>query len=71
MTVAEATYIVLLDENRCQASRDCLPACSYGGLFHLPGEKRPMVDPWACTGCGTCVTACPEDALRLIPRDRR
>ncbi len=70
MTIAEATFIVFLDETRCRGGRACLPVCNYGGLINIPGEKMPMVDPWSCTGCGTCLTVCPEEALTLIPKGR-
>jgi pyruvate-ferredoxin/flavodoxin oxidoreductase len=34
-----------------------------GELFSL------VIDPAACTGCGVCVAACPEDALELVPEE--
>jgi len=68
MTTFEATYIVALDDALCSACRACLPVCSYGALIPIPGEKVPIVDPWACSGCGKCITVCPEDALRMSPR---
>lgn len=68
LTTVDIAYIIHLDEAVCTACRECLPACNYGGLLNVPGEKKPMVDPWSCTGCGTCITVCHEAALRLTPR---
>lgn len=44
-------------------------------------EERPMIDHEPCTGCGLCVTYCPDgavvrvddlsDALGYVPGDRR
>ncbi|TFH36496.1 MAG: 4Fe-4S dicluster domain-containing protein [Anaerolineales bacterium] len=64
-------YFVSLDEALCSACRACLPSCKHGGMLHVPGERIPMVDPWSCTGCGTCISVCPEDALRLTLRGTR
>jgi MinD superfamily P-loop ATPase len=69
MGLNEIRYVISVDEGRCDACRECLPACSYGGLINVPGEKQPMIDPWACTGCGTCVTVCSRQALTLIILD--
>jgi NAD-dependent dihydropyrimidine dehydrogenase PreA subunit len=33
------------------------------------GNRQAVVaNPDACHACGRCVTACPEDAIRLVPR---
>ncbi|MGD2058646.1 MAG: 4Fe-4S binding protein [Anaerolineales bacterium] len=69
MAVEQKSLVIHLDETRCDGCRQCLPACSYGGLLSAPGERKPYIDPWACTGCGTCTTVCPLEALWLQARD--
>ncbi len=69
MAVIEVTYIVYLDEELCDGCRLCLPVCKFKGMISIPGERMPMVDPWSCTGCGTCVTTCPQGALTLRPKE--
>ena len=57
--------IAHIDEDLCQGSRSCLPACSNAALLLVPGERAPFVDRWSCTGCGNCATMCPHHAIRL------
>lgn len=54
--------------NACQHCRDpaCLPECPTGALVR---DARGAVEVRAalCTGCGACVSACPWDAVELVP----
>ena len=67
----DVIYVAYLDEELCDGCRACLPACNFKGLISIPGERMPMVNPWSCTGCGTCVTTCPKDALTLQGKGER
>ncbi|MGB2897504.1 MAG: 4Fe-4S dicluster domain-containing protein [Anaerolineales bacterium] len=71
MALIVAAHIVCLDEELCDGCRICLPACNFKGLLSIPGERMPMVDLWSCTGCGTCVTTCPQGALTLHCKEER
>lgn len=59
----------------CTACGACLWECPSEAI--APGEKRPLVDPDACTECygffgeSQCITVCPADAIvvRLEPME--
>lgn len=60
--------IVLIDEERCNACKLCIPACPYGALYFR--DDKGAVDK--CTFCvegvdnglePECVKACPTDAM--------
>lgn len=38
---------------------------------HQPKRRRARLDEETCLGCGVCVRACPQGALRLRSRERR
>ncbi|MGD8849163.1 MAG: 4Fe-4S binding protein [Anaerolineales bacterium] len=68
MAIEQKSVVVFLNEDLCDGCRMCLPVCSYGALLTIPGERKPYVDHWSCTGCGTCVTTCPLQAMQLSKR---
>ncbi len=59
-----------LNESLCDGCRLCFPVCKHGALLTVPGERMPLVDVHACTGCGDCVTTCPTGALQIQSRIR-
>ncbi len=40
------------------------------GFFHQ-WQQAILVNPDACQGCGLCVKACPENAIRLVRSARQ
>lgn len=53
----------------CYGFGDCERACPFDAI-HVGGDGIPHVDYEKCTGCGKCVTACPQKVLSLVPRNR-
>jgi NAD-dependent dihydropyrimidine dehydrogenase PreA subunit len=51
-------------QNRCPARYDCASNRRYGSI---EGNTMsvPVVDPNACTACGTCIDECPESCYDL------
>ncbi|MEW6566813.1 MAG: 4Fe-4S dicluster domain-containing protein [Chloroflexota bacterium] len=68
MQPIELEFVAELIDGRCSGCRECLSHCAVRALLWVQGEEAVLIDPWACTGCGTCTTACPQEALHMRPR---
>ncbi len=49
----------------CLGYGDCAAACQFGGIYINPETGLPEVDEELCTGCGSCVKACPKSIIEL------
>jgi len=59
-----------LCEIGCMSLGSCVAACPFGALSI--GERGlPEVNPFLCTGCGTCEQICPKHIIRLSSETRR
>jgi len=63
-----AEYICLIDWDLCTGCKSCMSQCQFGAQFYSSGLAKVYIDPTRCFGCGVCRTACPNDAITLIPR---
>ncbi len=66
-------YAALVDPNKCNGcggTPKCQPRCTFGALKYSPTNGRVSVHQMQCYGCGLCQTACPNDAITLIPREK-
>lgn len=73
MLNVQTDYVAVIDELLCDSSRGdccrkCLHVCSTGGLMWVASDRLLMIDPWACDGCGNCVTTCAQGAISLHTR---
>ena len=55
-----------VDESRCTYCRKCSEACRFSAILAL--KNKVLTFPKLCHGCGACSLACPEDAIREVPR---
>ena len=57
--------IAVVNNRKCNLCRKCLEACQFEAL---KAENRVKVDKLRCEGCGACVLACPQGAVKLVPK---
>ena len=62
----------LVNAERCDGSGECVKVCCYEDAITLQTvvvngreQKRAVVTPANCVGCGVCVSACPNRAIDL------
>jgi len=55
----------------CLGFGDCVNACKFGALSMDKKKALPVVDMAKCTGCGMCLTECPQAIIKLVAKDRK
>jgi heterodisulfide reductase subunit A len=65
-------FVAQVDLEKCKGTGECVTVCSYEDAIavkeiEINGEKvrRAVVTPANCTGCGNCVSACPNQAVQV------
>jgi len=62
---AKSRYMSIFDKEKCANCKDivCVERCVFGGISKKDGELH--IDHSMCWGCGLCVRACPENAVKM------
>lgn len=55
--------------NGCDGTPNCQSKCTFGAIKYSPTNGKSIVNQMQCWGCGLCRKACPNDAIKLIPRE--
>ncbi len=55
--------LVKVDRKKCALCLTCVRVCPTGAMGKA--ARRPQSNPLICTGCGTCASECPMDAIQL------
>ncbi len=58
--------IPVVDPSRCTHCGLCSQACRYGAIACV--AQQTLIFTELCHSCGGCLLACPEDAIREIPK---
>jgi len=64
-----AEYVGQTDWDLCTGCKSCMQQCQFGAISYSSALSKCHVDPAKCFGCGVCRTACPHDAISLLPRE--
>ena len=59
---APAPYYI--DEETCNACKRCLNRFSCPAMYQDPDTEKAVIDTTLCNLCGTCVSVCPQGAIR-------
>jgi Fe-S-cluster-containing hydrogenase component 2 len=62
------TATVAFDEAACDRNPYCPAArgCPTGAMYIDRGTFTPAFDATKCTGCGTCLSSCPQGAVEAL-----
>jgi MinD superfamily P-loop ATPase len=44
--------------------------CQYGAIRYSSNNRKVMIDPTACYGCGVCRAVCKKEAITLSARKK-
>lgn len=69
-TFFRAEYICQIDPNLCNGCKSCMKQCQFGAEFYSSLLGKVYIEPTKCFGCGVCRAACPNQAIKLIPRNK-
>ncbi|MHA1661070.1 MAG: ATP-binding protein [Promethearchaeota archaeon] len=63
-------YVCEIDINKCTGCKQCIKFCQFDAMSHSLPLSKVTIDSRKCFGCGVCRAACPNKAIKIIPRDR-
>ena len=61
-------HIARVDLDACNGCKVCIRQCQFGAMRYSATNKKVLVDPLACYGCGACRAACHREAIGLFAR---
>jgi ferredoxin len=63
-----AEYVCQVNWDQCTGCKTCMSQCQFGAQYYSSALSRVYISPKKCFGCGVCRTACPNNAIDLVPR---
>ena len=66
--VFRAEYVAEVNPELCNGCRQCMRVCQFGAMGFSVANKKVVIDPRRCYGCGICRASCTKDAITLHDR---
>lgn len=63
-----AEYVAEVNPELCNGCRQCMRVCQFGAIGYSAANKKVVIDPLRCYGCGVCRASCTKDAITLHDR---
>ena len=63
-TVLVPANKAVLDTGKCTFCLTCFRCCPHGAIY-WDLDRKPIISPIACQGCGICASECPMDAIQI------
>lgn len=64
-----AEWVAEVSADQCNGCRQCMRRCQYGAIRYSSNNKKVIIDPTVCYGCGVCRSICQPKAIKLLPRE--
>ncbi len=64
-----AEYVADLNKDLCNGCRQCMRVCQFGAMGYSAANKKVVIDPSRCYGCGICRSSCTKEAIALRDRE--
>ena len=65
-----AEYICEVDWELCTGCKSCMSQCQFGAVFYSSTLSKIYINPKKCFGCGLCRAVCPNEAIRILSRQK-
>jgi Pyruvate/2-oxoacid:ferredoxin oxidoreductase delta subunit len=70
--LSKLSYIAETILSKCQACGTCVKFCPFKiRIFNPKGKAITIKGKKTCGGCSVCFKRCPQNAIRLIPVERK
>lgn len=62
-------YVARIDPLACTTCSACVEQCQFSAIHYSKIADSVNIDAMKCFGCGLCRTACPHNAIAMLPRE--